>query len=89
MLLKDFIQIIQVVDDVTMLLGKSTSPTIQDVDVLTASIVGRLCQLSDASSSTNIAKELQKDILTRRYCLWNEFPVIGLIIQVSSFLTPQ
>lgn len=85
MLLKDLIQILQVMDDVTMLLDKSTCPTIQNVDVLTESIVGRLNQYINVSKGDTIAQLVRQDILSRLYCLLNKFLVIGWCYRCHNF----
>lgn len=85
-LLEDLVQILQVVNGVTMLVGKPSGPTIQDVDFLRASIVARLDKCLAASCTGSIAQGLQKCILHCQCYFLNELLIIGLVDWCFRFL---
>lgn len=88
-LIENLDKILENIDALTELIGKSKKPKIQDVDVITATV---LCGLSDIrnsySPSVLIDTSLRDDILRRRVSMLNQYPTIGLLYQVSTFLTP-
>lgn len=79
-LFQDIINVLQGIDDVTMILSKSNSPTIQDVEVLTASIISLVNTFQKSQSLISyFAGTLQGDILNWRVMLFNQFPIAGLL----------
>lgn len=89
-IIKHFIKVLQNNEDVTALLGKSNSRFIPDVDIFTATIICSLIKFVDSSSQiSSIVREVRDDIFKRLVALLNPFPIIGIILRVSSLLAPE
>lgn len=89
-LIDDLIKILQDLDDATILLGKTSDPLFQEVEIITASILASLSKLSSSNGdSASIDRLLLSDTLQCRRKLFNDFPVTELVLQVSTFLTPE
>lgn len=87
---EDLRKILQDLDDATMLLRKTNSPSIQDVEIVTASLIANLSNVSSSNgNSAPIAKILLGDILQRRRKLCNEFPIIELLLLVSTLFPSE
>lgn len=85
-MLEDFIDIFEVIDDRTQLIGMQKTPKIPDVEICTASIIERLdYHIRKSSSMISMAKVLRSDILSRGRHLYNKFPIIELVAQVLLF----
>lgn len=89
-LLQDIINWLQGMQNMTLILSKSKSPTIQDIDVLTALIISLVMKSKKSQSPIfSLVSTLRAEILNWRFMLFNQFPIAGLVLQVSTFLTPE
>lgn len=89
-LLEDLANILQEINDVTMLLGRTKSPTIPFIDLFTASVVAKLKRLiTKNGSGTNLANVLPDKILRRRRVIFNSFPIIDVLLQMVAVLNQK
>lgn len=87
---EDSIDILQDIDDNTHLLDKKINPSIQDMEILTASVICKLqAHVIKTSSLSTMALLLKDNILNYRQYLFQKFSIIQLVLQVSCFLTPK
>lgn len=90
MMLEDLIVILSIHDNATELFGKTKSPSVQNFELLTASIIATLSEIQVQNGySARIAKILCDGILKRRRALFNEILIIEVVLRVATFFTPQ
>lgn len=88
-IIEDLMMMLQNTEDVTEFLGKSNSPSIQDVDIFTATINCSFNEFVDPYLPiSSILREFLDDIMKLLVALLNQFPIIDHIFQVSPFLAP-
>lgn len=87
---EDLIDILQENDDATHSLDRTASRSIKDVEIFTATIICKLEHHMDKNTSlSSMTFFLKEDILSRQRNLFNEFPIVQLVLQVLILLTPK
>lgn len=82
--------ILQDIDESTILLGETGGPCIQEVELLTASILADLKRLITLKNDTaRLTTSLQDDILQRHRKLFILSSIFYILLQVATLLTPQ